>query len=361
MSQQNKDRWKKFKKNKLASFGFGFILLTAVLSLFAVPLSPDSTPQANAIHLPLAAHPPGFQVKFLRVPMVEQTIHSWKDFFLGSSSDYQEIPLLTYQLLNDSIEITEFYDDPTLAETRRLDLGIFPQGFSNEEHIIERTFYLGTDRFGRDMLSRMLPGARISISVGLIAVFISMFVGIVLGSLSGYYGGGIDRGIQWLMNIIWSLPTLLLVIAFALALGKGLWQIFVAIGLSMWVDVARLVRGQVLGLKEKEFVEAARVLGLSDLRILFRHILPNLVGPLTVVAAANFASAILLEAGLSFLGLGVQAPAPSWGQMIKEHYGYIVLDSAYLAIIPGLAIMLLVMSFNFVGNGLRDALDVKLK
>ncbi|MDX5321242.1 MAG: ABC transporter permease, partial [Bacteroidota bacterium] len=177
----------------------------------------------------------------------------------------------------------------------------------------------------------------------------------------GYYGGGIDRLIQWLMNVIWSLPTLLLVIAFSMALGKGLWQIFIAIGLSMWVDVARMVRGQVLSLREKEFVEAAKVLGLGDLRILFRHILPNIVGPLTVVAASNFASAILLEAGLSFLGLGVQAPAPSWGQMIKEHYGYIVLDSAYLAIIPGVSIMLLVMSFNFVGNGLRDALDVKAK
>jgi len=361
MSQLKKERWNKFKKNRLASFGLGFILLTAIVSLFAVMLSPDSTPQANNIHLPLAARSPGFSVQMLHIPIKNPPEHSWKDFFFGAASDYQQIPILNYRLKEDSLEYTEYYDDPSLAGTNLIGLASFPSGFNAKEHVLRKTFYLGTDRFGRDMLSRMLLGARISISVGLIAVFISMFVGIVMGSLSGYYGGAIDRTIQWLMNIIWSLPTLLLVIALALALGKGLWQIFIAIGLSMWVDVARLVRGQVLGLKEKDFVEAARVLGLSDMRILFKHILPNLVGPLTVVAAANFASAILLEAGLSFLGLGVQALAPSWGQIIKEHYGYIVLDSAYLAIIPGLAIMLLVMSFNFVGNGLRDALDVKLK
>lgn len=361
MSQIKKDRWNKFKKNYLARFGLGFILFTVLVSLFAIFLSPDSTPQANTIHLPLAARAPGFSVKMLQVPLVHLPEHTWTDYLFGRPSDFQEIPILDFKLLQDSLQFTGYYDDPSLAETQRISLASFPNGFFADKHVIQKTYYLGTDRFGRDMLSRMLLGARISISVGLIAVFISMFVGIVMGSLSGYYGGAIDRSIQWLMNIIWSLPTLLLVIALALALGKGLWQIFIAIGLSMWVDVARLVRGQVLGLKEKEYVESARVLGLSDMRILFKHILPNLVGPLTVVAAANFASAILLEAGLSFLGLGVQAPAPSWGQMIKEHYGYIVLDSAYLAIIPGLAIMLLVMSFNFVGNGLRDALDVKLK
>ncbi|MHB1279161.1 MAG: ABC transporter permease, partial [Bacteroidia bacterium] len=322
----------------------------------------DNSPQANTIHLALAAKKPGFKVDVLLVPIRPEPETNWYDFMVGFPATNEQIPILNWKRKADSLEYTTYYDEESLAERQMIPLSRFGEsGFEPEAHIQTKHFWLGTDRFGRDMLSRMLVGARISISVGLIAVCISMFVGIFLGSLAAYYGGRIDAAIQWLMNVIWSLPTLLLVIAFALALGKGLWQIFFAIGMSVWVDVARLVRGQVLGLKEKEFVEAARVLGLSDGRILFRHILPNLVGPLTVVAAANFASAILLEAGLSFLGLGVQAPAPSWGQMIKEHYGYIVLDSAYLAIIPGVAIMLLVMSFNFVGNGLRDSLDVKLK
>lgn len=361
----NKERvvlWKKFRKNRLAFFGLLFIGITVFLSLFAVLLSPDNSPQANTIHLSLAAKKPGFKVDILKIPIHPEPETYWYDFMLGFPATEEQIPILDWKLNADSLEYTAYYDEESLAEKQSIPLSRFAEsGLDPKENIQSRHFWLGTDRFGRDMLSRMLVGARISISVGLIAVCISMFVGIFLGSLAAYYGGKVDAAIQWLMNVIWSLPTLLLVIALALALGKGLWQIFIAIGMSMWVDVARLVRGQVLGLKEKEFVEAARVLGLSDMRILFRHILPNLVGPLTVVAAANFASAILLEAGLSFLGLGVQAPAPSWGQMIKEHYGYIVLDSAYLAIIPGVAIMLLVMSFNFVGNGLRDTLDVKLK
>lgn len=361
----NKERivvWRKFRKNRLAFAGLVFILFVALVSLFAVVLSPDKSPQANTIHLALAAKKPGFKVDVLLLPLLPESKTSWYDFMLGFPPAEEEIPVLNWNLQGDSLAYTAYYDEEALAETQRIPLSRFGEdGFDSGKHIQTKRFWLGTDRFGRDMLSRMLVGARISISVGLIAVCISMLVGIFLGSLAAYYGGKVDTAIQWLMNVIWSLPTLLLVIAFALALGKGLWQIFFAIGMSMWVDVARLVRGQVLSLKEKEFVEAARVLGLSDMRILFRHILPNLVGPLTVVAAANFASAILLEAGLSFLGLGVQAPAPSWGQMIKEHYGYIVLDSAYLAIIPGVAIMLLVMSFNFVGNGLRDSLDVKLK
>jgi peptide/nickel transport system permease protein len=162
---------------------------------------------------------------------------------------------------------------------------------------------------------------------------------------------------MWLVNVVWSVPTLLMVISITLVLGKGYWQVFVAVGLTMWVEVARVVRGQVLSVREKEYVEAARVMGLKPGRILFRHILPNVISPVVIISAANFASAILLEAGLSFLGIGVQPPIPTWGGMIKEHYGFMIVEKGYLAFIPGIAIMLMVLSFTLVGNGLRDALD----
>ena len=231
-----------------------------------------------------------------------------------------------------------------------------------ENDINHRTFLFGTDRYGRDVLSRIVIGARVSLLVGFMAVVITLLIGTLLGLLAGYFGGWVDQIILWLINVVWSLPTLLIAISISFAFNeKGIYQVFLAIGLSMWVELARVVRGQVLQVKEMEYIQAAKVLGFSSLRILLKHILPNITAPIIVVCAANFASAILLEAGLSFLGLGVQAPTPSWGSMIKEHYNYIVFDAAYLAVIPGICIMLLVMSFNFLGNALRDALDMNLK
>jgi len=218
---------------------------------------------------------------------------------------------------------------------------------------------LGTDKYGRDLLSRMLIGIRISLSIGFVAVFISLIIGITLGAIAGYYGGKIDAFIMWLINVTWSIPTLLLVIAITLTLGKGFWQVFIAVGLTMWVEVARVVRGQVMGVKQMQFVTAARALGFKDSRIISKHIIPNVLAPVIVISAANFAGAILIESGLSFLGIGAQPPMPSWGAMIKDHYSYIILGKAYLAVIPGLAIMSLVMAFMLIGNALRDALDVK--
>ena len=164
---------------------------------------------------------------------------------------------------------------------------------------------------------------------------------------------------MWIVNMVWSIPTLLLVIAITLALGKGFWQVFIAVGLTMWVEVARVVRGQVISIKEQQYVTAARALGYNDLRIILKHVLPNCMAPVIVISAANFASAILVESGLSFLGLGAQVPVPSWGSMIKENYNYILLGKPYLAMIPGIAMFLLVMAFMLIGNTLRDALDVK--
>ena len=177
--------------------------------------------------------------------------------------------------------------------------------------------------------------------------------------MAGYYRGRADDIIMWFINVVWSIPTLLLVFAITLVLGKGFWQVFIAIGLTTWVNVARLIRGQVLGLRELEYVEAGRALGFSSARIIARHILPNVMGPVIVIAASNFATAIVIEAGLSFLGVGVQPPQPSWGLMIKENYNFIITQNPMLALAPGFAIMILVLAFNMLGNGLRDALQVK--
>jgi peptide/nickel transport system permease protein len=164
---------------------------------------------------------------------------------------------------------------------------------------------------------------------------------------------------MWIINVTWSIPTLLLVIAITLALGKGFWQVFIAVGITMWVEVARVVRGEVMNIKGQQYITAARALGFTDFRIIFRHILPNIMAPVIVISAANFAGAILIESGLSFLGIGAQPPISSWGAMIKAHYNDIILGKAYLAIIPGMCIMMLVMSFMLIGNNLRDVLDVK--
>jgi peptide/nickel transport system permease protein len=184
-------------------------------------------------------------------------------------------------------------------------------------------------------------------------------LGIFLGAIAGYFGGGLDRLIMWLINIVWSIPTLLMVIAITLALGRGFWQVFVAVGLTMWVEVARLVRGQVKSIKEQLYVQAGSVLGFSHTRILIRHVLPMIVAPLIVISAANFASAILMESGLSFLGIGAQPPMPSWGGMVKDHFRYLLLGKPYIAVLPGLAIMSLVLAFMMLGNSLRDVLDVR--
>ena len=217
-----------------------------------------------------------------------------------------------------------------------------------------QTHWLGTDRYGRDVLSRLMAGSAISLGVGFTAVLISLFIGILLGAWAGYRGGRIDAVISWFIQVVWTLPTLLMVLAITMAFGKGLWQVFLAIGLTMWVDVARVVRGQFFALREMEFVQAAQAFGFSDLRVMLRHMLPNATGPITVIAAANFAAAILIESGLSFLGYGAQIPIPSWGNIIQEHYHLITGSHAWLAIAPGALIISVVLAFTFIGDGLRQ-------
>jgi len=339
--------WKKLRKDKLSFSALVFILLCVLLGFFAVILSPDSSPMANEMHIELATKKPLTKILFLEFYKQDiKQVSFIKGLFFGKPSNVNRIPIDKYTAIKNGVTYFPYYSE-------------FKQTFIGNYNINSQTFYLGTDKFGRDLLSRILYGIRISLSVGFIAVFLSLFIGITLGLIAGYFRGRTDDVIMWFVNVIWSIPTLLMVIAITLALGKGFWQVFVAVGLTMWVEVARIVRGQVLSIRELEYVEAGRALAYKPLRIIFKHILPNVIGPVIVISAANFSAAILIEAGLSFLGIGAQPPIPSWGGIIKDHYSYIIMDKAYLAIIPGIAIMSLVLAFMLLGNGLRDAFDVK--
>ena len=309
------------------------------------------------MHLSIHSKSPGFKVNLL---LIENSINydqsMFEKLFFGNKNSPTEIPLQNYEVDKNIFYFNEYGD---FSDQFNNSIEIDKYNDFQNNNIISRVFLLGTDKFGRDVLSRLVIGARISFFIGFISVLISLIIGVLLGSLSGYYSGNIDRVIMWIINVTWSIPTLLLVIAITLALGKGLWQVFIAVGLTMWVDVARVVRGQVMIIKERQFITAARVLGFSDLRILTKHILPNIVSPLIIISAANFAASILIESGLSFLGLGAQPPMASWGSIIKDHYNYIILGKPMLAIIPGICIMSLVMAFMLLGNKLRDKLDVK--
>lgn len=301
-NQALKAFWGKFSQDKWAITGLSFIALLFLISLLGSFIRPDKTENANDQQIQWAKLPPMSKVNF-----------DW----------------------NEDGE-------------RNLD-----------GKMQEKTFILGTDRLGRDILSRLMAGTYISLTVGFISVTISLIVGVAIGLLAGYYKGWVDATLSWIINVIWSIPNLLVVMAFILAFGAGFWKVFIAIGLTMWVEVARIVRGQILSIREKEYIEAARSMGMSDWRIMFREMLPQLWPILIVISAANFSSAILIESGMSFLGLGVQIPAPSWGNMIRENYAMIPTQHAHLALAPGLCIMLTVLALSYVGNGLRSALDIK--
>jgi ABC-type dipeptide/oligopeptide/nickel transport system permease subunit len=340
-------------RNKGAFFGLVVIAGALIVAVIAYFIAPDRSPDANRIIVEIGGRKPGFTQLFLlvRKQQAPPAVSFFHHLLYGREDAFDYLPVNSYVVQGDSLIVEKFIDEG-VAERRSYPLA--------RVRIKTQVFWLGTDKYGRDILSRLLIGVRISLAVGMITVLLSLTVGVLLGALAGYFGGRVDEIILWLVNVVWSIPTLLLVFAIMLVLGKGFWQVFIAIGLTLWVNVARIVRGQVLALREREYVEAARALGYSHGRILFRHILPNVMGPVWVVAASNFASAIVIEAGLSFLGVGMQPPQPSWGLMIKENYNFIITHNPVLALAPGLAIMLLVLAFNLLGNGLRDALDVRL-
>ena len=387
----------RLKSNKPAMFGLAFILLSIMISLLGYLIMPDQTPDANDGAVQIQKLPPGAKVTFLKRRknrMIEQKNFIHKALY-GQESEYMIVPILGYEIEHLFVRAEIYgkknyykeYDilDATKAKRgNKYDIAYNIAGqtiltyddlegkkasISHEDLIKEfeannfetRSYLFGTDKMGRDVLSRLLFGTRISLSIGFIAVLISMILGLSLGSIAGFFGGKIDMFILWFMSVVWSIPGIILVIAISMALqSRGVWVAFVAVGLTMWVEVARVMRGQIMAVKEKLFVEAARAFGISNFRIVFIHILPNIAGPIIVIATANFAAAILLEAGLSFLGLGVQPPTPSWGVMIYEGFQSIgTKNSLHLILFPGLAICILVLSFNLLGNGLRDAYDPK--
>ena len=223
-----------------------------------------------------------------------------------------------------------------------------------------REFPLGTDEFGRDMLSRIIHGSRISLQVAIVTAAISAVIGVALGAIAGYVGGRVDDVIQGMVDISWAFPTVLLGIFLVAVLGRGLVNVMFAVGLGYWGGFARVVRGQVLSLREWEFVTAARAIGANDLRIMFEHILPNIMAPVIVMCTLMMADAILIEATLSFLGMGAQPPVPSWGSILASGRTYLRL-APWVTLFPGVAIMLTVLGFNLLGDGLRDALDPRLR
>jgi len=358
--------WRRYKKNVTGMISLIFIILCAVLSIFAYYIIPDSTPDANTQILEISTQKPGFEADVLLVPkpVKPEETHFFKKLWHGQPSAYRQIPFDSLKVEEKKTTVYVFNPEHSgEVKTEVIDNEVFTTNSSNQtsikDYVVHRRFILGTDQFGRDFLSRLLLGTRISLSVGFIAVILSVLIGLIIGGIGGFFRGRVDDVVMWLINVVWSLPTLLIVIAITFALGKGLVQVFIAVGLTMWVEVARVTRGQILSIRETTFVEAGRALGFRNARIIIRHIIPNVINPIVVISAANFATAILLEAGLSFLGIGVQPPMPSWGSMIKENYAYIILDDAYLAVLPGVAIMLIVLAFMLIGNALREALDVK--
>ncbi|MFT5617150.1 MAG: ABC-type dipeptide/oligopeptide/nickel transport system permease subunit [Arenicella sp.] len=387
-------------------FGLFLIAVANVIAALGYVIMPDKTPDANDGSLYIKKKTPIFSVQMLkeRKNMEVDEPSFLEGIYFGKESPYTIFPLAKEPELKDdsvffvvngektviSLPLVQIVKPLLVGPANELGNQNWPDSIREPFYILgdtvhyinskeqlqsiakedlerefklfnleHKTYWLGTDKSGRDMLSRLLAGTRISLSIGFVSVLISLLLGVTMGATAGFFGGRTDSLIMWFMTVLWSIPSIMLVIIISIALqSKGIWVAFVAVGMTMWVDVARVVRGQIMGIKEKLYIEAAKAFGISSRRIIFKHMLPNILGPLIVISTSNFAAAILIEAGLSFLGLGVQAPTPSWGIMINEGFDAIgTRDSWHLVLLPSLCIFAMVLAFNLFGNGLRDAYD----
>ena len=392
--------FQKLFNNVPATVGLFVIVLAVLVSVFGVLFIPDKSLNTNETATELRKLPAGSSVTFLKPRKAFEVDRAsfLEKVFVGETPNYLLLSTKEYKIMDstmvvytsyvgeiEQIPLVKFYDGvkkDNLGKWYRVSRdGVSFFNLDNKrvivskaelmsrfsaEGVIHRRFVLGTDSAGRDILSRLVYGAKVSVSVGFVSVIISLVVGVFIGAVAGYSKCWVDSFLMWFVTVIWSIPGIMIIIAISLALNsKGIWVVFIAVGLTMWVDVARVVRGQFLEAREYLYVDAAKALGVSPTRIVLRHILPNISGPIIVMATANFASAILIEAGLSFIGIGVEPPTPSWGAMVREGYNLmsadIVGNSAAFGVLlyPSLCISLLVFAFNLSGNGIRDAIDPK--
>jgi peptide/nickel transport system permease protein len=318
-----------------------YLLLISLLALFSPWLSMDPSPNANRQCLPCKLAAPGQEIQFA----VLQRDSLCKGNLIDGYPD--KGPSIPFHSKTET-------KGGTLYRFHGYS-GTSSEWISAQEkvEIHSRRFILGADPLGRDLWSRLLRGGRISLGIGWLSVMVALVIGLAVGALAGFFGGKVDAVLSFIVNLTWSVPTLLLVMTITIALGKGWLPTFLAVGLSTWVDIARVSRAEIIGLKKRDFALAGKALGIPTWRLIWRHILPGIRGPLLVVSAANFAGAVLIESGLSFLGLGVQPPAPTWGNMMESHRHFLVSGNLHLILVPGLAILSVVLAFIVLGDSLK--------